>query len=117
MAVARTARVTAATALGPDTRLLELALPGAEPLGFLGGQYVIVDSGLVLPSGKAAKRAYSLLGAERDQGRFAVAVKRIAGGLGSGFIHEVAVGAEVRFNGPWGQLVPAEGSSGPTLVV
>jgi ferredoxin-NADP reductase len=117
MAVPRFARLTAATALGPDTRLLELELAGDEPLGFVGGQYVIVDSGLVLPNGKAAKRAYSILSADSDQRRFQLASKRIPGGLGSGFLHELPAGAEVKFSGPWGKLHPPDGAAGPTLVL
>jgi ferredoxin-NADP reductase len=117
MATPRFARLTAATDLGPDTRLLDLALVGDEPLGFVGGQYVIVDSGLVLPSGKAAKRAYSILSTDADQARFQLAVKRIPGGLGSGFLHEAPVGTEIRFSGPWGKLLPGDGASGATLVL
>jgi ferredoxin-NADP reductase len=115
MAVPRFARITAATALGPDTRLLDLV--ASEPLGFVGGQYIIVDSGLVLPNGKAAKRAYSLLSADGDQLRFQLAVKRIAGGLGSGFLHDATADAEIKFSGPWGKLVPAEDARGRTLVL
>jgi len=53
MATPRFARLTAATALPADARLLDLAVVGDEPLGFRGGQYIIVDSGLVLPSSPA----------------------------------------------------------------
>jgi ferredoxin-NADP reductase len=117
MATPRFARVTAASLIGPDTRLLDLTLPDGEALGFIGGQYVIVDSGLVLPNGKAAKRAYSILSAEDDQGRFSIAVKRIGSGLGSSFLHDLPVGTEVKFSGPWGKLFPAEGASGATLML
>jgi ferredoxin-NADP reductase len=117
MAVARMARVVDVAALGADTRLLELEMPGGEPLGFLGGQYIIIDSGLVLPNGKAAKRAYSILGDDRQQARFQLAVKRLPGGPASGFMHQAAPGAEIRFSGPWGKLYPAEGATGPTLVL
>src|SRR5437016_2860919 len=79
-----------------DARLLDLAVVGDEPLGFRGGQYIIVDSGLVLPSGKAAKRAYSILSADAEQTRFQLAVKRIPGGLASGFLHGAAIGAEIK---------------------
>jgi ferredoxin-NADP reductase len=116
MAAPRFARITAATAPGPDCRLLELEMMD-EPLGFAGGQYVIVDSGLVLPNGKAAKRAYSILGADRDQARFQLAVKRIPGGPGSGFLHEAAVGSTIRFSGPWGKLGPGASATGASLVL
>jgi ferredoxin-NADP reductase len=117
MAIPRLARVCATTSLGPDTRILELCMTGDEPLGFVGGQYIIADSGLVLPSGKAVKRAYSILSADSEQARFQLAVKRIPGGLGSGFLHDAAVGTEIKLSGPWGKLLPAEGVSGPTLLL
>jgi ferredoxin-NADP reductase len=115
MATHKTARVVATEMLGADTRLLELVL--AEPLGFVGGQYVIVDSGLVLDSGKAVKRAYSLLTADAVQRSFQLAVKRIPGGPCSGFVHELDVGADVRFSGPWGKFYPQNGARGPTLLL
>jgi ferredoxin-NADP reductase len=117
MAVARFARLAAATTLGADTRLLDLELAGDEPLGFVGGQYIIVDSGLTLPSGKAAKRAYSILSADTDQRRFQLASKRIPGGLASGFLHEIPAGTEIKFSGPWGKMHPPETATGATLVV
>jgi len=111
----KTARVAAAEQLGPETRLLELDC--SEPLGFVGGQFVIVDTGQVLPSGKAVKRAYSILSADDEQRRVAIAVKRIPNGPGSAYLHDVAIGAEVRFSGPWGKLLPAPGVDGRTLVL
>jgi len=115
MAPPRTARVATAELLGPETRLLELDCD--EPLGFVGGQFVIVDTGQVLPSGKAVKRAYSILSADDEQRRVAIAVKRIPGGPGSSYLHDLAIGSELRFSGPWGKLQPAPGVGGRTLVV
>jgi len=115
MATPKSARVVRAERIGADTRLLEL-IP-SEPLGFIGGQYVIVDSGLVLENGKAVKRAYSMLTRDTEQDRFELAVKRISGGPGSGFIHELEVGSDVRFSGPWGKLFPENGARGRTLVL
>jgi NAD(P)H-flavin reductase len=115
MAVARLATVASAELLGPDTRVLTLEM--GEPLGFSGGQYIIVDSGLVAPSGKAIKRAYSLLSADSEQTRFMLASKHLPPGPGSGYIHTLPVGAQVKFSGPWGKMVPAEDASGRTLVL
>ncbi|HUQ06285.1 MAG TPA: FAD-dependent oxidoreductase [Kofleriaceae bacterium] len=115
MATARFARVAAAQPFGEGTRLLEL-VPD-EPLGFVGGQYVIVDTGKTLPGGKACKRAYSVLSCDGAQDRFRLAVKRIPGGVASGHLHEVEVGATVQFSGPWGKLAPADGAAGRTLVL
>jgi hypothetical protein len=104
MAIARTARVISTE--HPRTGTCIVELEPAEPLGFCGGQYIIVDSGLTLPSGKAAKRAYSILTGDADQRRFRLAVKRIPDGMVSGFMHQLAPGATVSFSGPWGKLGP-----------
>ncbi len=115
MAIPRHARVAAIEEPGTGTRLLDLV--GDDPLGFTGGQYIIVDSGLVLASGKAVKRAYSMLSPDAEQGRFQIAVKRIPGGPGSGFMHRIGVGDDIRFSGPWGRFFPQNGRSGPALVL
>jgi ferredoxin-NADP reductase len=101
--------------MGPDTLLLDLV--AAEPLGFVGGQYLILDSRIVLPSGKAVKRAYSLLTSDAEQVCFQIAVKRIPDGLGSAFVHGLEAGADISFSGPWGKFFPREGSSGATLIL
>lgn len=115
MAVAKTARVVGTERLGPDTLLLDLC--AAEPLGFVGGQYLILDSRIVLPNGKAVKRAYSLLTGDAEQCRFQLAVKRIPDGLGSAFVHGLAAGTDVSFSGPWGKFFPREDVSGRTLIL
>jgi ferredoxin-NADP reductase len=117
MATARTARVIGAHATGTGTATRVLELVAAEPLGFIGGQYIIVDSGRVLPSGKAAKRAYSILSSDADQLRFQIAVKRIPAGPVSGFMHELEVGAMLVFSGPWGKMFPRDDAAGATVVV
>ena len=115
MAVAKTARVMGAERLGPDTLLLDLR--AAEPVGFVGGQYLILDSRIILPSGKAVKRAYSFLTSDAEQVRFQLAVKLIPDGLGSTFVHGLEAGADISFSGPWGKFFPPEGASGRTLIL
>lgn len=115
MALARTARVVGTEKIGPDTLLLDLA--ATEPLGFLGGQYLIIDSRIVLPSGKAVKRAYSVLTSDEEQVRFQLAVKRIPDGPGSGFVHRLEAGMDISFSGPWGKFLPPQGPSGGTLIL
>lgn len=100
--------------MGLDTLLLDVAAP--EPVGFVGGQYLILDSRLVLPSGKAVKRAYSILTRDAEQCRFQLAVKRIPDGPGSAFVHGLHAGADISFSGPWGKFVPREGAAGTTLI-
>lgn len=115
MAVAKTARVMGTERLGPDTLLLDLC--ATEPVGFIGGQYLILDSRIVLPSGKAVKRAYSFLTSDAEQRRFQLAVKRIPDGLGSAFVHGLDAGTDISFSGPWGKFVPRDGVSGSTLLL
>ena len=115
MAVAKTARVIGTERLGPDTLLLDLY--AAEPVGFVGGQYLILDSRIVLPSGKAVKRAYSFLTGDAEQRNFELAVKRIPEGPGSTFAHGLVAGTDISFSGPWGKFCPREGASGRTLIL
>jgi|CXWL01.1.fsa_nt_gi ferredoxin-NADP reductase len=114
MAVAKIARVVGTERLGPDTLLLDLC--ATEPLGFVGGQYLILDSRIILPSGKAVKRAYSLLTGDTEQRRFQLAVKHIPGGFGSTFVHGLTTGRDISFSGPWGKFVLPESTSGYTLI-
>src|SRR5579875_1384226 len=114
MAEARLARVIAAERIGPQARLLRLAMTSGE-LGFTGGQYIIVNTGIELAGGKLAKRAYSIISSDTQQSQFQLAVRRIGQGPGSNFMHRIAVGAELPFSGPWGKFLP-ETTSGSRLV-
>jgi ferredoxin-NADP reductase len=85
-------------------------------IGFSGGQYIIVNTGIELAGGKLAKRAYSILSSDHDQREFQIAVRRIGEGPGSNFMHRIEVGAELPFSGPWGKFVANGESAGPRLV-
>jgi ferredoxin-NADP reductase len=113
MAAQKTARVVAVTDVSASTRLLDLE--PAERLDFVGGQYLIVNSGITLPDGKLAKRAYSILSPDADQTRLTFAVKRI--GTASSWMHARAVGDEVPFSGPWGKLLADDARPRPTRVI
>lgn len=118
MATAHRATVVDVRPIGRAGRMLTLELP-AEPIGFVGGQYVIVDSGRTLPTGKAAKRAYSIVSTDADQGHAELIVKRIsadAGGLASDFLHGVGPGDGFSFSGPWGKFVAGAPPAHGTLV-
>jgi ferredoxin-NADP reductase len=114
MAQARVACLVKAERLGPEARLLTFALAEGE-IGFAGGQYIIVNTGIELAGGKLAKRAYSLLSSDSDQREFQIAVRRIGDGPGSNFMHRIEIGAELPFSGPWGKFV-SNGAAGPRLV-
>jgi ferredoxin-NADP reductase len=111
MANQRTARLVSAENIGINTRLLKFALE--DELGFTGGQYIIVHTGVPIEENKTAKRAYSLLSSDAEQMRFQIAVRRIDSGPGSNFMFDLPLGSELAFSGPWGKFLPhpADGSS------
>jgi ferredoxin-NADP reductase len=111
----KTARVVRTERHGADTRWLELV--AEEPVGFVGGQFITVDTGLLRPNGKPIRRAYSVLSSDSDQLRFELASRRIPDGPVSGYVHGLEPSAEVRFTGPWGKFFPAPGAAGETLVL
>jgi ferredoxin-NADP reductase len=115
MAQPRVARLVKAERLGPEARLLRFAIAEGE-LGFAGGQYIIVNTGIELAGGKLAKRAYSILSSDDDQREFQIAVRRVGEGPGSNFMHRIEVGAELTFSGPWGKFVTNGESARPRLV-
>jgi ferredoxin-NADP reductase len=115
MAQPRVARLVKAERLGPEARLLRFVLAEGE-IGFAGGQYIIVNTGIELAGGKPAKRAYSILSSDDDQREFQIAVRRVGEGPGSNFMHRIEVDAELTFSGPWGKFVSNGASTGPRLV-
>jgi FAD-dependent oxidoreductase family protein len=113
--VRRSASVRQSEAVGPDAR--RLVLESEEPLGFVGGQYIFADSGLIRPDGKPAKRAYSISSSDSEQRRFELVVKRLPGGLSSNFMHRLQLGDRLEFTGPYGKFVPPLTSDGHCVVI
>ena len=116
MARSRFARLLDTASPSGGARLLTFEMVD-EPLGFVGGQYLIFDTGLVREDGKAVKRAYSLLSADAEQERFQIAVQQLPQGPGSSFFHSAQAGLEVAFSGPWGKFLPDDARPRPTLLV
>ncbi|WP_437508181.1 FAD-dependent oxidoreductase [Sorangium sp. So ce1099] len=110
-------RIAHAEPLGQGARLLRVERVDGAELGFAGGQYVIINTGVTLPGGKLAKRAYSMLSSDAEQRAVEIAVKRIGAGPGSNVLNDIAVGAELEWSGPWGKLRLPPGFSGRALVV
>jgi ferredoxin-NADP reductase len=115
MAERKVATLLAAEPLGENTKLLSFRM-GEGELGFAGGQYLIVDTGILIAGGKIAKRAYSIISADRQQGEFQLAVRRIGSGPGSNFMHGLQPGASLGFSGPWGKFVAGENMHKDPLV-
>jgi ferredoxin-NADP reductase len=112
-----TLRIAADERIGAATRALDVVRTDGAPWSNVRGKYVILDTGLVLPDGKAVKRAYSLAPVQGEEGRCRLVVKRLGGGPGSDTLHAAPIGAEFSFSGPWGKLVPETGLEGATLFV
>lgn len=109
MAQQKLAELIRADRVAEDTRLLSFR--AEAELGFRGGQYIIVDTGIPLPGNKIAKRAYSIVSSDSVQNEFQLAVRRIGDGPGSNFMHGLELGAELKFSGPWGKLVTNDADS------
>ena len=86
-------------------------------LGFIGGQYIIVDTSIPVAGNKIAKRAYSIISADAEQREFQLGVRRIGDGPGSNHMHRLEIGAELKFSGPWGKFVARDTIDGELLIV
>lgn len=104
MAETRTARLLSCSPVNAHAALLRFEVK--QELGFTGGQYIIVNTGIPLGEGKTVKRAYSILSSDADQRIFEIAVRRIDAGPGSNFMIGLQAGAELHFTGPWGKFRP-----------
>lgn len=91
-----------------EARLLRFS--SQDGFAFTGGQYIILNTGIPLPDGKVAKRAYSLLSSDADPGTFELAVRRVGSGPGSNYLLDLQPGAEIQFSGPWGKYLPLPAS-------
>jgi NAD(P)H-flavin reductase len=112
-----TLRILADERIGASTRALDVVRTDGAPWTNVRGKYVILDTGLVLPDGKAVKRAYSLTPVVDDPSRARLIIKRIGDGPGSAALHAAPIGSEYSFSGPWGKLVPEQGIEEEVLFV
>lgn len=68
------------------------------------GKYIFINTEIILPAGKALKKAYSILEFNEQTSEFTFAVQKIKDGLGSNFFHDVEIGRKLEFGGPYGKL-------------
>ena len=114
MAAAKQLRLTSSRALGRQGRLL--TLESDADVGFKGGQFLIVDTGLRKDDGAPLKRCYSIMSSSKEQTTLELAVHRV--GEGSEALQAFEPGAEVAYSGPWGKLLASkQPSTGPALVI
>lgn len=105
-------RVQKLTRVAPDVMILELRLPGGEPLQFLAGQYIEI----LLKEHR--RRAFSLANAPNNDGCLQLHIRQIPGGV---FTNHVFSGMKerdiLRINGPHGSFFLRDDSDKPMLLV
>jgi ferredoxin-NADP reductase len=83
----------------PDIRSLLLRLPAYHHFTFFPGQFI---SCLLPVGGEIIIRPYSIASSPEDNELLDICLNLVPGGVGSHYLFELAVGAIVRFTGPWG---------------
>lgn len=96
-----TARVARLVEHAPDTRSLVLRLPAGARFAFRPGQFI---SCLLPVGGETLIRPYSLASRPEDE-ELEICLNLVPGGLGSPYLLGLAVGATLRFTGPWGTFI------------
>lgn len=98
--------------LNDTTHLLTFSK--SEEMGFVGGQYIIVNSKIENEEGKPIKRAYSIISDEKNQLEFQIAYKLLKDGVVTNkFLNHLKQGDEIAYSGPWGKFLVEETFPGP----
>ena len=97
-----TARLARVEALTENTKHFVWELVGPRPLEFTAGQFI----SLHLPhNGADDNRAYSVASAPRNDASFDLCLNRVPGGYFSNHLCDLAPGATIEFEGPFGFFV------------
>lgn len=110
----RAITLQSARPLSPKVR--ELTFDPGPDFPFVPGQWVSLKFP-VAGSDEVLARSYSIASAPRADGTFDVAVTRVEGGPGSGFLHEMAVGDVVHATEPMGFFTLPATLDRPLLLV
>ncbi|MCH2205448.1 MAG: cobalt-precorrin-5B (C(1))-methyltransferase [Lentisphaerales bacterium] len=101
MAKVNTAEITGFDAGQKGTRIVHFKMINQEPLKYIGGQYIILNSGIKLGEDKFSKGSYTLLPGQDGPASFSVAFRKV--GICSEFFTDTAkLGDHIEFSGPWG---------------
>jgi ferredoxin-NADP reductase len=87
--------------IAPETRSFVLGLPPAPHFTFRPGQFI----SCLLPIGGELIRPYSIASDPEDSSRLEICLNLVPNGPGSHYLFSLAVGATVRFTGPWGTFI------------
>lgn len=97
-----TARMTRSTALSDLTRHLEFEIPDAPRFWFTPGQWLSLK--VHKREGEEITRAYSIA-SPPDGNRFALCLNRVQDGFMSNYLCDLAEGAEIPCQGPFGDFI------------
>jgi ferredoxin-NADP reductase len=96
------ARLIRSTSLSELTKHLEFEVQGVARLGFVPGQWLSVR--VRTSEGEEITRAYSIASAPLDK-EFAFCLNRVRDGFMSNFLCDLKQGAEISFQGPFGDFI------------
>jgi ferredoxin-NADP reductase len=97
------AHLAESKALTDFTKHLEFELPGQQRFGFVAGQWLSAKERK--PDGEEITRAYSIASPPNGSNRFAFCLNRVVDGFMSNFLCDLEPGAEVAFQGPFGNFI------------
>ena len=98
-----TARLVESKALSDFTKHLEFEVPGVTHFGFVAGQWLSAKEHKA--DGEEITRAYSIASPPNGSNRFAFCLNRVVDGFMSNFLCDLEPGAEVPFQGPFGNFI------------
>ena len=100
MAKVNTGKVTEIRQFQKDCRMITMDV---KDISFIGGQYIIVNSGVKLAEDKFAKASYTLCSPISNPESISIIVKKIDKGVCSThLVEKLKEGDELNFSGPWG---------------
>ena len=98
-----TARLVRSVPLTDFTKHLEFEVAGTSHFGFVAGQWLSATEHKA--DGEEITRAYSIASPPNGSNRFAFCLNRVEEGFMSNFLCDLEPGAEVPFQGPFGNFI------------
>jgi ferredoxin-NADP reductase len=97
------ARLLRSVPLSDFTKHLEFEVQGVPRFSFVPGQWLSVKANT--PDGEEITRAYSIASSPSENGHFAFCLNRVQDGFMSNHLCELPEGAEISFQGPFGDFI------------
>jgi ferredoxin-NADP reductase len=97
------ARLLRSVPLSEFTKHIEFEMQGVRRFGFVAGQWLSVKGST--PEGEEITRAYSIASAPSENACFAFCLNRVQDGFMSNYLCNLGGGAEISFQGPFGDFI------------